>query len=592
LLFQLRNEIKRRTGRTRFVILFAALSCIQCALTLYQRPSTPPPKPADPAKKSRAESYFVKAREYEMLGLGGKALRCYEAAYELDPQSLTIRDLLVEKYLAASQFSRALVLVKGNKTKEQLTDADRRACAGIYLRQGRIGAVTDMLEAIADKRPEEYHTLGLVFESKGNLAKSAQYFRGFLQKNPESPQMWLKTAGLYAAIKRYAAAESVYIEMERRFGQTPEILNGIGLVKLAKGDTALAVNSFKMASLLDSTYEEGNRNLARVYLQQSNWEEAIRCYEKLQTDATHSRTLALLYFYSKKYSQAWAQISRILADSAGDPEMHFYGGLALAALDSTERARGEFQEVLKLHGDSSEAWQQLCFLALREKKFDRALSVAGAFKDAMPRLADAWRMNGYVCNAHKEYALAIGFLQKAIELDSSDALAWFELGTSLERTSAKNEAAAAFKRVLMLRPGYPPAANYLAYMWAEQGIKLDSARALLSMALKKDSLNGAYLDSYAWIFYKMGSLDTAYLYIVKALERINDDPVVYSHYGDILAKKGEFSGALAAYRKGLGLALPDKATAEEISDLKRKINELETTGKNPGSPSPQKKAAP
>lgn len=539
----------------------------------------------------RAENYFVKAREYEMLGLGAKALQGYEAAYALDPQSETLRDILIEKYVAASQYSRALILVKGDKRLEELTDDDKRACAGIYLRQGRIGTVTDLLERIADKRPEEYHTLGLVYESKGDLVKAARYYKEFLKKKPESPQVWLKTAGLYTSLKQFAAAESIFVEMEHRFGQTPEILNGIGLIKLAKGDTALAINSFKMATLVDSAFEEGYKNLARIFLQQANWEQAINYYEKLRAGApdagSYDRTLAFLYFYSKKYDKAWILLSALLADTGAAPDIHFYGGLALAALDSTVLARKEFESVLRLRGDSAEAWQQLCYLAIKERKNDLALSTADTFATSMPRLGNAWRMKGYVLNIRREYARAAASLQKAVALDSSDALAWFELGTSLERSGKKDDAARAFKRVLVLRPGDPPAANYLAYMWAEQGVKLDSARTLLSEALSKDSGNGAYLDSYAWIFYKMGSLDTANIYIVKALARINDDPVVHSHYGDILMKMGDFAGALAAYRKGLACAQSDKATAEEISDLKKKISDMENVLKN--SPKPARK---
>ncbi len=536
----------------------------------------------------RAESYFVKAREYEMLGLGAKALQGYEAAYALDPQSATLRDLLVEKYLAASQYSRALVLVKGDRRLEELSDAGKRACAGIYLRQGKIGAVSDALERIEDKRPEEYNTLGLIYESKGNLAKAAEYYRGVLKKRPESLQVWLKIAGLYTALRRFASAESLFVEMGKNFGETPELLNGIGMVKLAKGDTAQAINSFKMAVLVDSTFEEGHKNLAKIFLQRSNWEQAIRSYEKLRAAApeavSYGRTLAILYFYSKKFDKAWSLISELLAASGGDPELHLYGGLALAALDSTAQARKEFVTVIDLHGDSAEAWQQLCYLAMKEKKLDLALSLADTFATAMPRLGDAWRLEGYVLNARREYARAAGALQKAIAIDSADALAWFEFGMSLERSNKKPDAALAFHRVLSLRPGDPPAANYLAYMWAEQGIKLDSARTLLAMALKKDSTNGAYLDSYAWIFYKMGSFDTAKAYIVKALGRITDDPVVYSHFGDILAKTGDYSGALAAYRKGLACALPDKATEEEIADLKKKLGEMENIQKRSSQP--------
>jgi tetratricopeptide (TPR) repeat protein len=580
-----------------FFITFVA-SCAGCAglpLHLAHRYTK---NPVDSVKRMRAENYFIKAREFEMLGLSKKALYCYEAAYAFDPQSNTLRDLLIEKYIELSQYSRALILIKGNKKTEKFSDDDKRLWARIYLKQGKIGLLTATLESIKEKQAEEFHTLGLVYESQGNIAKAAGFYKGCLKKKPESPHLWLKTAGLLTTLKRYDEAESLFIEMEHRFGQAPELLNGIGLIKLAKGDTALAINSFKMASLLDSSFEEGNKNIAKIYIQKGNWEQAIPYYEKLYVGGSkndsYGKTLAMLNYYSKNYAKAWTLLSGLITENDTNVELHFYGGLALAAMDSGGLARAEFEKVIALRPDFSEAWQQLCFLATKEKEYDRALSTANNFRTVMPHSAVAWRMSGYIYNARKEYTSALPFLAKALKIDSTDALAWFEFGTSLERTQDKKKAVLAFKRVLSLRPDDPVAANYLAYMWAEQGVNLDSARTLLTMALRQDSLNGAYLDSYAWIYYKMGFLDTANAYIVKALSHLDDDPIVYTHYGDILIKKGNYSDALAAYKNGLKFAVPDKASIEEINDLKNKIRGVEILLKSQDAKpsSPHDKSAP
>jgi Flp pilus assembly protein TadD, contains TPR repeats len=539
-------------------------------------------------KKKRAEENFIKAREYEMIGYNHLALHFYESAYDLDPKSQTLRDLLVEKYMVSSRYNQALLLIKGNKKNNELSDGNKRMLADIYMRLGKFGNVSELLEQIKDKRTEEYYTLGLIYESQGNMAKAAREYSGYLRKNPESLQMWLKTAGLYTKLKQYDAAESLFVGMERRFGQVPELFNGIGMMKLARQDTVQALNSFKMALLIDSTYEEAVRTIAQIQIHRSQWAQAIAGYEKLYNNDSlgdvYGKTLALLYYYNNQYAKASQLIHRLLAENIDDYEVHFYCGLVLAAQDSVDLARMEFEKTLVLRNTFADAWQQLCYLALKEKDLGRALATAKRFENAMPKNAESWHMEGFVLNAKNEYDHAIVSLKKAIALDSTDALAWFELGSSLERTKNRDRAELAFKRVLALRQADPQAANYLGYMWAEAGIKLDSAQTLIKMALQQDSLNGAYLDSYAWVFYKKGETDSAFVYIVKAIKGISDDPVVFSHYGDILAKKGDAAGALAAYRKGLGLA-PEKATSEEINDLKNKIKSLESSVPGPGQPS-------
>jgi uncharacterized protein HemY len=68
----------------------------------------------------------------------------------------------------------------------------------------------------------------------------------------------------------------------------------------------------------------------------------------------------------------------------------------------------------------------------------------------------------------------------------------------------------------------------------------------------------------------MGNIDSAEVYIRKAVARIDDDPVLFSHLGDILFKKGDFTGALEAYKKAVELKCENQdATRLKIIELER-----------------------
>ena len=178
-------------------------------------------------------------------------------------------------------------------------------------------------------------------------------------------------------------------------------------------------------------------------------------------------------------------------------------------------------------------------------------------------------------NLQKEYGSAIEAFKYSIARDSSNAYAWFELGSALERTKQYESAADAFRRVLKLRPEDPAASNYLGYMWADLGINLDSAKLLIESALKHEPENGAFLDSYAWVYFRNGEIDSAYYYLQKAMKVINDDPVLFSHLGDVLVKKENLTEAVEAYRESERLyrksSDPDSSELEEV---RRKISDL------------------
>jgi Tfp pilus assembly protein PilF len=110
-------------------------------------------------------------------------------------------------------------------------------------------------------------------------------------------------------------------------------------------------------------------------------------------------------------------------------------------------------------------------------------------------------------------------------------------------------------------------------MWAEKGMKLDSAKALLESALSRDPDNGAFLDSYGWIFFQLGAMEKAYEYILKAVVRIHNDAVVFEHMGDILSRRNDREGALKAYKRSLEYN-PDNGdiVREKIIDLENIID--------------------
>jgi tetratricopeptide (TPR) repeat protein len=566
-----------RTAKGLFCIAALCIAALCAGCVVQQFPFVRPvAKPSrDWYAQRRAQEQFMKAREYDRRGLFQMALHYYELAYKLDPRSGALKELLVQRYVFSSRFKQAILLIKGTAKESDLSDPDKNLCASIYMRMREFLHAAELLDAIKNKQKEELYTLGLLYESLGNIPRALANYRGFLAKDPSSVNLTLKVGALYVRIKKYDIAESLYVSAEKSDGQNPRLFNGIGEIKLARGDTALALDFFRKAVMADSTFLDGLRNIAQVHIRNGSYADAIPYYERLYANDSvggiFGKTLAMLYYYGKKAEKAKALLQKLLSEDINDPELHFYLGLVYGSQDSFDLAGIEFGKTLAIRSSFSDAWLQLCYLDLKQKEYDRALSTAKRFTESTPAYGGAWRTMGYVYNVRKEYAAAIPFFNKALGFDSLDAFAWFELGSALERTKDINAASVAFLRVLAIKPDDDAASNYLGYMWAEQGMKLDSARVLVETALAHDSSNGAYLDSYAWVFFKLGMIDSAQVYMQKAMQQIKDDAVVYSHYGDILLKKGREREALAAYKKSFEL----DAKSEEGGNVREKIKALE-----------------
>ena len=58
--------------------------------------------------------------------------------------------------------------------------------------------------------------------------------------------------------------------------------------------------------------------------------------------------------------------------------------------------------------------------------------------------------------------------------------------------------------------------NYLGYMNADRGVRLEEALQLIEKAVALDPENGAYLDSLGWALFRLDRLDEAEQYAARA----------------------------------------------------------------------------
>jgi tetratricopeptide (TPR) repeat protein len=557
-----------------FAGIFAAVTAVNCLTTRF--PVVRPSEKVSPdqIKRAHAEEYFLEARDRERRGLYAEAQRYYEKAYRLDPLSIKLREKVVNGYLNAGKFEEALGLMKNSGNPGEMTADDRRILAGIYWKMGEFIKAVETAEEIADKEESDLYFLARMFEEIGNAEKALQYYREYYRRNDESSGLALKIIRMQLAQKKYADAETLAVSTGKRHGEKAELYDLRGLLALGRGDTAEALYCFDSALAIDSSYENTLRNKALLYLQKNDYGKAIEFYSALYRipgsyKAEYGRTLAMLYYYTRRYAEAVDLMTALAERFIGDADFHLSMGLAFAALEKNGKARIEIEKSIALREDYSDAWRELVNLSMRQKDYDEAFKTARRYCDRLPLDGASWRCAGYVLTLKKQYAGALSYFKKAVTLDSLDAGGWFELGSCYERSGDISRAADAFRRVLRLRPEDPAALNYLGYMWAEKGINLDSAKTLLESALSKEPANGAFLDSYAWIYYQQGDVDGSYRFITAAISRIHDDPVVFDHLGDILHKRNDNERAVQAYRRCLEYN-PDNA-----EKIRRKIVDCE-----------------
>jgi tetratricopeptide (TPR) repeat protein len=118
--------------------------------------------------------------------------------------------------------------------------------------------------------------------------------------------------------------------------------------------------------------------------------------------------------------------------------------------------------------------------------------------------------------------------------------------------------------------------NYLGYMLADKGLRLPEALDMIRKAVKAEPMNGAYLDSLGWVYFKMGDNEQAEEYLREAVDRDQTDPTVHDHLGDLYEKTGRIRLAAAQWQLSLAQFAKSAPSDVEPVELAKVQKKLET----------------
>ena len=216
-----------------------------------------------------------------------------------------------------------------------------------------------------------------------------------------------------------------------------------------------------------------------------------------------------------------------------------------SALDLVRKARAQNTDDLRFARLEAQALRQT-------GKGDEAVSLLQDFVRQQPDKPESYVALAQIYLDTKRGTDAVKMLQDAQQKFPADTTISFELGAVLDKQKRFADAESAFRQVLSQDPEHAPALNYLGYMFAERGERLDESVDLLKKALAIEPDNGSYLDSLGWAYYKADKLDLAVTNLERAAEQLQTNSVIQDHYGDVLFKLSRYDDAIAAWNRAMG----------------------------------------
>jgi tetratricopeptide (TPR) repeat protein len=422
------------------------------------------------------------------------------------------------------------------------------------------------LEEAADGNPPLLATLAELYESQRKWVEAAHTYEQLSEFNPTSTDIKTKWAAALLQTNdpsSAARARDLLSEVTRVAPTETRPLYLLSAAERQRKDYAAAEAAAKKLIALDPDGSSGPFALAQVYEDQRLYDKAadaltpavaradapgVQPGRDLLTLLTH---LGFAQLQAGRGEAAARTFERARAVSKG--QSGFEASLIQSYLLARQYEKAaDVARAARLRRPDDPRFAQLEARALSQAgRKDRAVvvlrdAVAAHPDDLTTQLSFAQMLEDAGRSAEADQALL-----KTADQFPGDARVAFQRGALLEKRKSYPEAEAAFRAALSDDPDHAPTLNYLGYMLADRGERLDEAVDLVEHALRLDPENGSYMDSLAWAYVRQKKYDLAEPLLRKAVAQLPSNSVVQDHLGDLLWATGRKQEAVTQWRRAL-----------------------------------------
>jgi tetratricopeptide (TPR) repeat protein len=568
-------KFDRHTYRIWLTPLIIVLALVVSGCGGKGQVSTLPEEPrvVDETISPTGYNHFVNANLLELFGVYQEAGREYEKALKYFPESATIRTdyarLLFRMSRVDDALAQALQIVpKSSDIFLLIGDCYR-------LLDNMDPAVKYYREAIAldpDNVNAYWHLAGYFRRTEQADSAIAAYYQ--LARLLETDRIWFELGTWLSAGDRYDEAEKAFlkaIELNPDEDAKARTWLELGVLRGKDERYSDALEAFQNSIDIDSSKENLSAyiGLATTYDAMDILPRAEQVYEKALSlspnDVRIYRQMLAMYLnrqdIKKSIEVSFELVSLVPSDWVAQRRL----GILLYSDEQLDRADSLFSDRIDFGDDNVLNYFYRGRVALDQERLADAKPLFRQSIAQDPSFIDGWLNLGFIYARQDSLGLSIDVYRDGlgnVKLYEDSIRLNFALGTAYERNDQFYEAVNTFKGLIEKERDHAPALNYLGYMLADRGEELLYALELIERAIELSPDNGAYIDSYAWVQYKLGNYEVALTELKKAVALLDDDAVIYEHLGDVYKAMGDMTEAERHYRRALEID-PESIVIEE-----------------------------
>ncbi len=534
--------------------------------------------------QQRTDSLFFAAQRSKMLGDFRTAITQYSDYLRLNRQNPTVYYELARLFMEVNNPSYALGFARRAAALDSSNRWYQLALADALGMNNQFDSAAVVYDRLSRRYPESEDYLfnkGMLLSKAGKTQEALDVFNQLEEKSGVVEELVYQKQRL---LLKQNKVDSAAAEIRKLVAQNPQEVRYYQLlaeVYDANDRVAEAVaihkdilardpnNARSMIALANYAKQKGDSATYWGYLTQAFSNPDYSIDEKVAFVYPY---LQMMQMDSAKLDEGLLLTRLVIQAHPAEAKAYALRADMFSQADMLDSALADYNKAISLDSTRFSVWYQLMWIYSRKEDAASLLKASSLVTQRFPEEFMGFYFKGVASFLLQQYPEAIGSLNHAIGLGSGDKRfmgdVYSLLGDSYHAVGQHPQSDSSYEKALTVRPDDAVVLNNYSYYLSMRSERLDRAAEMSRRSLELQPESATYMDTYAWILFRMGKYEEAREWIEKALKDpdAQKDPNVLEHYGDILFNLKDVAKALEYWQRAKEQGASSTGLARKIAE--------------------------
>ncbi len=535
------------------------------------------------AKTKRIHETFMEANKQKILGNVSKAIELFLVCLNLDEKNSACCYELSQLYHGQGKIQESLQLAKKACDLEPSNSWYLFLYAQILEQTQQYKLAAEYYEKLSRQEPDNsifLEKLAEIHLLQGKYSEALKNYDEYESKYGIDEIIVVQKQKIYLLLKKYDKALE---EIQKLVASDPGEIRYLSMLAetyLSVGMTDKAMETYEKILKISPKDPYVHMSLCDYYNKMGDteraYQEMIIAFENPEMDIDFKVQILLTSFAAAGEDEAarkdtYGLIEAMLRAHPNEAKAWSVYGDFLYLNQKPDEARDAYRKVIQIDSSRYAIWEQLLRIDSEKEDYNALIAEGKRATDLFPEQPIPFYLYGSALFQKKDYSKAVDAFRAGASLvvdnDVLEQAFYTLLGDSYNQLKEHAKSDESYEKALRIKPDDPYVLNNYSYYLSLRSEKLEKAEKMAKRANEIDPGNDSYLDTYAWVLYKLNRLEEAEKLVLQAIEKGgNNNAVILEHYGDILFKKGDQDKALEQWKKA-------KAAGKGSDNLDKKISD-------------------